>query len=195
MKKNIVHIRNLILYIVLGIFILGLGSCVYYNTFHNAQKSFNNAEKARKSSRSRGRGNISEYRRAIDKSLKVIENYPNSKYYDDALFVLTVSYYFTEQYAKSERRARELLANYPESEFTRDATLYMAKAKLELRDHEEAMVIFQDIFDQQYDKAFKTEAALALGTFYFNNSEYDEAEPYLLAIRDSLGNEDRKSVV
>ncbi|HOP06541.1 MAG TPA: hypothetical protein PLF13_04535 [candidate division Zixibacteria bacterium] len=183
------NIRTLATLLALILVPVVLGSCVYYNTFHNARKAFNSAESARKDSGGRGRGNISEYRRAIEKSLKVVEKHPNSKYYDDALYVLTVSYFWTDEYAKSERRARELLANYPNSKYTRDATLYMAKAKLELTDREDAMVIFQDIFNGKYDKEFKAEAALALGTFYYDNAEYENADPYLLALRDSLGSE------
>lgn len=181
--------RRIIFLLTTALVVMLSTSCVYYNLFHNTKKEFYTAEKARKKSRT-GQGNVSSYRKAIDKSLKLIELHPNSKYYDDALYILSVSYYHTGQFSKSERRARELLANYPESKYIRDATLYMAKSKLELRDIEEAMEIFEDIFEANYSKEFKAEAALALGDYHHNKGNYEEARPYLLSLRDSLGTQE-----
>ncbi|MEA3296473.1 MAG: tetratricopeptide repeat protein [candidate division Zixibacteria bacterium] len=182
-----------VLRIVVAVVLMAiLGGCVYYNTFYNAKKAFNAAEKSRKGATHGRRGNVGGYKRAIEKSLKVIENYPNSKYYDDALYVLMVSYFHTDQYSRSERRAREILANYPESKFTRKALLYLAKAKLMQRDIDDAMSLFQEIFESDYKKAFKAEAAKALGTYYFDNRDYISAEPYFLALRDSMGTEEEQ---
>lgn len=169
----------------------GLG-CVYYNTFYNARKAFNGAEETRKKSRGKSAGGAGNYRKAIEKSLKVIEDYPDSKYYDDALHILMVSYYYTDQFPKSERRAREILAVYPDGDYVRDATLYLAKAKLMQKDVADAVAVFQDIFDGDYDASFKSEAAMTLGTFHRDNKEYNLAEPYFMALRDSLGNKDEK---
>jgi len=167
-------------------------SCVYYNTFYNGRKAFNEAENSRKKIKGKGRGNVSGYRKAIEKSLKVIEDYPDSKYYDDALHILMVSYYHTEQFPKSERRAREILAVYPDGEYVRDATLYLAKAKLMQKDVADAVVVFQDIFEGDYEASFKSEAAMTLGTYHRDDEDHKLAEPYFLALRDSLGNEDEK---
>ena len=178
------------LFIISCLLILSQG-CVYFNTFYNGRKAFNEAESARKASLSKGRETIQSkrYQLAVDKSLKVIENHPNSGYYDDALFILGVSYYYLKQYGKSERRLRELMANYPDSKYYDDATLYLAKAKLLQEDESDATEIFEDIFQGEYKKSYKSEAALALGQYYFELKEYKKAEPYLLAIRDSLGND------
>ena len=171
-------------------------SCVYYNTFYNAKKAFNEAESARKKdqyARGRSRGSA-KYKIAIDKSLKIIENHPNTKYYDDALHVLGVSYYHTENYSKAERRFRELLANYPESEYIKETEIYLAKTKLKLRDEKEAMELFENIFVSDFDKSFKAEAAMGLGTYHFNEKNYNESQPYFQAVRDSLGNSDERKI-
>lgn len=162
------------------------GCSVYFNTFFNAKKAFNTAENARKGSR-RSTAGQNDYQKAIEKALKVVENHPNSKYYDDAVYVLGVSYYYTQQYGKAERRFRELLANYPESGFTKDANLYLAKAKLALGELDDAMVIFSQVFETDQSKEFKTEAAMELGTYYTDEKEYVDARPYFMAVRDSLG--------
>ena len=184
-----IKLRRYITLSLLAVFTLGLsGGCVYYNTFYNARKSFNEAEKVRKKSKS-SRGGSGQYKKAIEKSLKVVENYPNSKYYDDALYLLGVSYYYSEQYPKAERRFREIIANYPESEYIKDVNLYLAKSKLMQNDMADAMQLFEEIFNSEYDRQLKVEAAMAIGTYHFDKKDYKLAEPYFLAVRDSLGDD------
>jgi len=174
---------------------IALSGCVYYNTFYNARKAFNDAEKSRKASQySNARVNTSQYNVAIEKSLKVVESYPNSKYFDDALFVLGVSYYYTQKYSKAERRFREILANYPKSKYVPESEVYLAKTKLKLLDESGAMEQFQSVFNSKTRREFKSEAAMALGTYHFDNKDYKLALPYFLAVRDSLGNDEEKKV-
>ncbi len=182
---------KIVLNVIISLIILSFsGSCVYYNTFYNAKKSFNRAEKARLKSRSKSIGiGGGDYKKAIEKSLKVIENYPNSKYYDDALYVLGISYYYTKQFHKSERRLRELLANYPESEYIDQVKLYIAKTKLMQNDMENAILLFEDIFKMDFDKVFKAEAAMAIGEYHYENKNYSDAENYFIEVRDSLGSD------
>ncbi|HUV30804.1 MAG TPA: tetratricopeptide repeat protein [Acidobacteriota bacterium] len=174
--------------LVAGLLICTVGCGVYFNTFFNARKAFNTAEKARRESAS-GRGGLNDYQTAIEKSRKVVDNHPNSKYYDDALFILGVSYYHTEQYVRAERRFRELLANYGDAEFASEARVYLAKTKLELSDVDEAMVLFEEIFESAYDKGYKAQAALALGEFRFDDDQFAPSRSYFMAVRDSLGDE------
>ncbi len=190
-KRKLTYI---ILFLTVTAFICPTG-CVYYNTFYNAKKAFNQAEKIREKNKyTSGTGGQQQYKKAIEKALKVIENNPNTKYYDDALYVVGVSYYHTKQYGKAERRFRELLANYSESQFTKESELYLAKTKLKLREEKDAMELFENIFNADYDKSFKAEAAMGLGLYYYNLDENKEAQPYFLAVRDSLGNDIEKKI-
>ncbi|PWB70006.1 hypothetical protein C3F09_09800, partial [candidate division GN15 bacterium] len=165
--------------------LLSAGGCVYYNTFFNARQAFDDAEKVRKE---KGVGSSGGYQTAIDKALVVIEKHPNSKYYDDALYVLGVSYYYTNQPLKADRRCRELLANYPQSKYAKEMTLYLARAKLKLKEEDEAFKLFEEIFEGKYDKEYRAEAALELGQYQREQKDYPEAERYFRAVRDSLGN-------
>lgn len=182
----------MLLFFLLLLFAVG---CVYYNTFFNARKAFNEAEKARKESQyGRERINTAQYKMAIEKSLKVIENYPNSKWYDDALYVLAVSYYYTKQYAKADRRCREILADYADSKYATEARVYLAKAKLQQKEITAAMELFEELFRSKVQRSFKGEAAMALGTFHFDNRRFAEADQYFLAVRDSLGTDQEKKI-
>ena len=177
----------------LAIIFLVSNGCVYYNTFYNAKQAFNDAEKTRKASKyGQQRINQGQYKKAIEKSLKVIESYPNSKYYDDALYVLGVSYYYTKQYNKAERKFREIIANYENSEYITDAYLYRAKSKLELGETDEAMEAFVELLNEDLSREFKAEAATGLAMYHFENRRFDESKRYFLAVRDTLGSDEEK---
>ncbi len=181
------HKRHTLIVGLTAILLLTAG-CVYFNTFHNAKKAFDEAEKVRKDTRYKSvRLNTQKYKIAIEKSLKVIENHPNSKWYDDALYVLAVSYFYTDKYANAERRFRELLANYDDSKYAPESELYLAKAKLKLNDVEDAMVIFEEIFDGEARKEYKAEAAIALGVYHYENNSDEQSQRFFMAVRDSLG--------
>lgn len=186
--------RKAVFIVLLGFVILVSFGCVYYNTFYHAKQSFNRAESARKEKDARGKEiiNRSEYTRARDKSAKVIENYPTSKYYDDALFVNGVSNFYLEDFNHADRRFRELLANYPESEHIREARLYLAKTKLKLEDMAEARTLFEKLFQDSKEKSVKAEAASALGEYYFENKDYLNARKFFDSIIDSLGDTEAK---
>lgn len=192
--SNILNRSLLTAFFILFSALIVSSGCVYYNTFYNAKKAFNEAEKSRKEASRYNRGRIKSglYNTAIEKSLKVIENYPNSKYYDDALFVIAASYYYTKKYDLADRRFRELLANYPNSEFVKESEILLAKTKLELRENDEAMEWFERIFNSNYKKEFKAEAAFGLGQHYYDDKKYNEANLYFEAIRDSLGTDEEK---
>jgi len=187
-RKMKTYSPRVVLTLLAAALVLSSGCGVYFNTFFNAKKAFSMAERTRGNSPT-GVGGQNDYRRAIEKCLIVTRDYPNSKYYDDALYILAVSYYHVGQYSNAEKRFRELLANHAESEYTRDVPVYLAKTKLALGDIEDAMLIFEDILEQDQDKTFKAEAAVALGEYYHENEEYDRSRPFLLAVRDSLGDD------
>lgn len=192
MKRDVIKSVSAVVLLCL---ILSLGAgCVYYNTFYNARKAFDKAETTRKKTKSLGRSNSGAYKIAIEKSLKVVENHPNSKWYDDALYVLGISYYHSGQYLKSERRLRELLAEYPDSKYKREVTLYLAKTKLQQDEITDAMEIFESIFGADYKKSIKAEAAMALGNYHFNNRNYKDSDRFYLAVRDSLGTEEESKI-
>ncbi|MCM2271666.1 MAG: tetratricopeptide repeat protein [candidate division Zixibacteria bacterium] len=181
--------RSLILMICMAGLMTGSTGCVYYNTFYNTKKEFNQAEKYRKQT---GVGSQAGYKNAIDKALKIIENHPNSKYYDDALYVLAVSYFYTGQHPRAERRFRELMANYPDSKYSRQSMIYLAQSKLKIDEHEEAIQIFEEIFAGDFDKQYKAEAAMELGLFHMEEKEFTRARAYFQSVRDSLGNDQSK---
>jgi len=169
-------------------------TCIYFNTFHNIRKNFNAAEDTRKKDgRDQARsGEVKQYTDAIAKASKVLERHPTSSWVDDALFIIGASYYYLGDFDKASRKFKELFANYPNSEYVPRSRLLMAKAKLQLKEEAEAVVLFEEIFEKEQDKSMKADAARALGEYYFETKDYASANNYFTSLTDSLGDENDK---
>ena len=89
--------------------------CVYFNTFYNAKLFFSEAEKLRAEKEGEILGNniTEKYKKVIEKSDIVIDNYSDSKYLDDALFLKGRSHYYRREYDLSESAFNRLLSSNP----------------------------------------------------------------------------------
>ncbi len=187
--SKIIAIQLLLVFLALG------SGCVYYNTFYLARKSFNEAESKRKESKgSRPVINKASYNKAIAKSGKVLEKYPNSKWYDDALYVNGISHYYTDNFNTAEKRFRELLIEFPEFEHIKEVRVYLAKTKLKLGDEVEAMILFEKMFKESEDEAIKGDVAMSLGEYYYENKDYEKSRSFFESIVDSLGEGNEKLI-
>lgn len=192
-KITVMNRFNII--IALLVLIALCSGCVYYNTFYLARESFNKAESKRKESKS-GRLIVDKgsYKKAIDKSKKILEKYPNSKWYDDALYINGISHYFTQNYGRAEKRFRELLLDFPEFENIKETRIYLAKTKLKLGDEAEAMTLFEKMFTESEDKLVKGDAAMSLGEYYYENKDYEKSRKFFQSVVDSLGEENDRLI-
>ncbi len=183
--------RLLLLFLLVTLY--GSG-CVYFNTFYYARRNFHTAENKRAQGEKRGAKVVSqqEYKKALEKSQKVLDKYPKSSWVDDALFINGVSNYYLSDYSKAEKRFRELLADYPKSKYIKESQLYLAKSKLMMDDETDAMVLFEKLFTEERDKDIKAQAARALGEYYFDQKDYEKSEHYFQTLVDSLGDTEDK---
>ena len=86
-------------------------SCVYFNTFYNAKLFFSEAEKLRVEKEGEFLGNniTDKYKKVIEKADIVINNYPDSKYLDNALFLKGRAHFYRKEYELSESTFNRLL--------------------------------------------------------------------------------------
>ena len=66
--------------------------CAYFNTFYNAQNYFREGRMV--VTHDTLRFDNDNFDKAIEKSTAVLVKYPNSRYIDDAFFIMGVSYYY-----------------------------------------------------------------------------------------------------
>jgi|GEM_PF-1473819 len=186
-----------------------VNGCVYYNTFFNAKKAYQDAERARLQqernlqrpgtgeptspyspsappsrtpSRSSPISNAQLYRTAIEKSAKVLAYYPRSEYVDDALLLMAKSYYRLNEFGSSLRKCDELLTSFPQSPLAVEARYWRGMSLWSLGKQEEAAALLQQIADEQ-GSPFRGNAAFALAGLERERGALDGAiEYYRIAI-------------
>ena len=93
--------------------------CAYFNTFYFAKKWYGEAETTRKKSESDKLPPDAEkkYEDAIAQCRKVVRDHPNSRWADDAVYLMGASYYGRREYEKALDTFDDLLASYERSKF------------------------------------------------------------------------------
>ncbi len=167
-------IRRFVIFVFLSAFFPG---CAYFNTFYNAKKNYQEAfkvtEKSKTSTLSGDERN--KYQKSVDKALLILEDYPGSKWADDALLLLGKSYFFLQDYSTSERRLNELITGWPSGEFVNEARFWLAKNKVATRRFEEAENDLVRLTSQKISKKQKGEIIFFQARFYENKKEFEKA--------------------
>lgn len=155
---------------------LSFTSCVYFNTYYNAQKYFRQAEKARleeerraqgtarrrgvggresvaresstgkRTSRGRGAREASKlYEKAVEKASTVLEKHKDSDLVDDAMFLAGRALYWQRDYRFAAQSFHDLERNFPESEYF-DEAMYWRGLSLEAQsEHVEASGVYRSL--------------------------------------------------
>jgi TolA-binding protein len=157
--------------------LLLMSGCVYYNTFFLAKKNFKDAESARKKAGQeivKG-GASNQYQKTIEKASVILEFHPNSKYVDDALYLIGRSFYHLGEFSKAETKFRELLVTYPESKFADESLLYLGKSRFWKEDYVGARDAFEKVDSTAEDKELRSEATFMLGEILYFQEEWSRS--------------------
>ena len=144
--------------------------CAYFNTFYNAEDSFSKAvkiiqnapilEDAKIPSES-----ITLLNKVINNCDIVIQEYPSSKYVNQAYFLKGVSYFYKKSYDLSIKNL-DFLVNQ-NTEFSEKARLWITYSHLRLKDFEKSADYLEMIDVESLDKD-------DLYTFYNIKAELSE---------------------
>ena len=112
-------------------------SCVYYNTFYNAEKSFENATKLIEESPLLEESEVPpQAKKLLDESIAnsfiVLDKYPESKYVDDAYFIISKSRFLKSEYPLSIDYLDRLIGEFPESEYLNEAKIWRAYSQFRM---------------------------------------------------------------
>ncbi len=118
MPKILLKKYSVYIFTICGLlWIATMNSCAYYNTFYNAQQYFEEAVKEHKKAKD-DKMPVALRRKfdsAIEKANKVIIEYPDSKWTDDALYIIALSYYYKGDYLGAKKKFEEFIIQYPGS--------------------------------------------------------------------------------
>ncbi len=139
--------RRAVRLVLLSGLLLGSASCVYYNTFFIAKKSFNAAE----SSVARSRTDqvppdaTTNYEMTIAQCRKVLTRHPKSKWADDAVYMMGASYYGKGDYDSALIRLNQLMQTYPKSKFRPDALFLIGMTQNKRHNYAEGQAAFDQV--------------------------------------------------
>lgn len=141
--------------------------CVYYNTFYNAKSYYKEGVKLKAAGSS---GMKEKFEKSIAKSAIVVKRHINSRWADDALFLIGVSYYQLGEYHKAIQNLDDLLAIFPNTRFTEDARYYKALSLAALKDYGQAYEIFQDL--AEHSKRYRTAVNFQIAKSFFDKEDF-----------------------
>ena len=138
--------------------VAGMCQCVYFNMFYNAKSAFNTAYESQMALLKNNPDSIitplpsdiqTNYDKAIDKAIKVIDEFPKAKkWHDDALILIAKASYYKGDYEKTIRVCNQLLADFPNSPFIPEGYLFLGRANLEFGNFERADAAFTTILEK-----------------------------------------------
>ncbi len=140
---------NRLLLLIPGLLLAAALQCsTYFNMFYNAEEAFKEGYRIHEKAMRNFPDSIvvmptdevkAKYDRAIEKSAKVLEVYPNDKkWHEHAYFLLGEAYFYEKEMAKSIRWFRVLQQEYPKSLMVPESYLFIGKAYLVNEDLDKA---------------------------------------------------------
>ncbi|MCK4350850.1 MAG: tetratricopeptide repeat protein, partial [Candidatus Krumholzibacteria bacterium] len=145
--KNHAPIISKLLVPLLLLSVLGT-SCAYFNTLYNARRLYAEAEERRERDGSE-RELRDRYSKVVEKCAKVVRDYPDSKWVDDALFLMGKALLRQGETVKGIRKFVEVTTNFPESEYVPPSLYWLGLAYWEKGDYNQA-ITFTDRFIETY---------------------------------------------
>ena len=154
--------------------LLFLKGCAYFNTFYNAEEHFDLAERIR----IENLGNqipsraIQEYGRAIDKSEKVLREYSDSRYVQDAKLLKGKSHYFRREYDSAVLIFNQLIQ---EEAFDQEARYWLALCKWRDLKPQPAINDLKNLIGEVDSEEFMSRIYLSLGEIYLSIDNSEDA--------------------
>jgi TolA-binding protein len=142
--------------------------CAYFNTFYNAQKYFRQGKKLVVHDTLKVISS-EPFDKTIEKTTAVIIKYPDSRYVDDALFMMGASYYYKGDYRRALEKLDFVVLNYTDSKFHDDALYYKGLAHYQQEKFAQAIIALKQT---EKSNQYRVKAMIALCYVYFKDHNY-----------------------
>ncbi len=152
-----------------------MSSCVYFNTFYNAKTSLINAKKIINLSDFRDNDLSPQAKSLLDESINnsriVIEKYPESKYVEEAYYIISTSLYLKQDYEGSLNNFNVLTKKSSNGKYFNESVIWMALCEASLNNFSSADSILTFMLSK--DRLAKYETYL-INMYFAQKSIYDE---------------------
>ncbi len=180
MRRKGLFSRSILMGALAAMLIAGPG-CAYFNSFYLARKNFNDGERFRKRDNEVRMENKKYYNNAVEQASIILQDYKKSRYVDDCLYIIGMSYFHMRDFVRAKTKYDELFTAFPNSEFAEDARFYRAQCFMELDRSDEARVELSDLMSSG-SKEMKGRAGLMLAEINNRGERWDE----MVKIADSV---------
>lgn len=155
-------------------------TCAYYNTFYNAEQYYKKATtRLQTSTEDRIPSAVrQDFESAIEKANKTLLNYPDSKWVDDAQYLIAMSEYHQENYGRARKEMEKFLNQYPSSKFRPEMEISYGRCLWKMGERELARHQFNKIGRKISDKQLQAEIYFAVAELYQFSGEADSAIQY-----------------
>ena len=169
-----------------------LGSCVYFNTLYNARKIYGEAEEMRGETGEVDRNLKAKYGEVIIKCAKIVRDYPDSKWVDDAIFLMGQALVRQGEYDKGIRKFVELTTNYPESEYVPKSIYWLAKANYAKGEYNQALLYTERFLEAFPDHDLKFDVIFLAGDISLGLEDYENALGFYSRVAEESGKKEHK---
>jgi TolA-binding protein len=166
-------------------------SCAYFNTVYNAKTYFHAGKKL--VTHDTLIVDSDNFDKAIEKSTSIIVKYSDTRWVDDALFMMGASYYYKGDYSRSLEKLDFLIQNYPASGYYYEAQYLIGLANYKLQKYGSAIVALKEAVNSG---RFRKKATIAMLYVYYNDDNYSTLyETTETLMQGSLSYEERRTVL
>jgi TolA-binding protein/outer membrane protein OmpA-like peptidoglycan-associated protein len=158
-------------FMLLAALALGALSCAYYNTFYNAKTDYNDGVKLLAGKTPNQAKD--KFDKAIQKSAAEIKNYPKSRWVDEALYLIGMSYYWEDDYLRAIDKFDNLQAVFPHSKFLDQARFYGALSLINEGQYAKGVEALKDLTTAS--ASYREDADFQLGMTDFKREDYETA--------------------
>ncbi|MEO6461802.1 MAG: tetratricopeptide repeat protein, partial [Candidatus Eisenbacteria bacterium] len=171
---------RLILLVVTVVLAAASAGCAYFNTFYSAKKNFSDAEEQMAllpdPEVRAGASQATLYDKAIQGASRILIEYPNSKWVDDAVLLIGRSQLAKGDYELAQVKFAELAVTFPQSELRSDAMFWSAVAAERDRRRPEAIARYDSLLAIWPSAKRRDEALLRRANLYLLAREPARAE-------------------
>ncbi|OGC43477.1 hypothetical protein A2Y85_00100 [candidate division WOR-3 bacterium RBG_13_43_14] len=167
-----------------------LTNCAYFNTYYNASNYFRQGMKGVQNDTLKY--DNENFNKTIEKTTSVIVKYPRSRYVDNSLFMMGVSYYYKGDYARAIEKLEFLILNYPQSNHINAAHYYKALAYLKTRKYSPAVIALKE---SMKSKKYRDRARLILCYVYYQDNNYSALNQCVEELLSSNLEKDKRQVI
>ncbi|MBN2279552.1 MAG: tetratricopeptide repeat protein [Candidatus Marinimicrobia bacterium] len=155
-------------------------SCAYYNTFYNARLYYEMGIKDYRESLTKTNATYTKknFDIAIEKSERILAKYPDSKYIDDAQFIIAVSNYYKENYRKAKKEIETFFNLYPDSELKTEMDMWYGRVFWKMGNPEMAIHHWKQMAPEVKDNELKSEMFYSIGEVFEELNKSDSAIYY-----------------